>query len=247
MNQQIIAEVVTISGDGGDRIPAYLARPLAIGPYGSVMVLHHRDGWDGGSKEITRRLAAEGFVALMPHLHHRNGPGLEPELAAARAQESGGIADSQVLGDTLGAKAHIVDQPFANGKVGMIGYCSGGRQAFMVACHEPFDATVTCYGGRIVAGPDELHEKMPVAAIDMTPGLQGPVLGLFGAHDTKPSPEHVAHLTAELEKHGKDYRFVTYENAGHAFFAVDRPSYNPEAATKGWAEVLSFFHQHLDG
>lgn len=246
MYEGLIAETVTIESELGDRLPAYQARPLGSGPYPGVIVLHHKGGWDWGSKEITRRFASEGFAAIMPHLHHRAAPGEPADVAAQAAEEQGGVADSQVLADTVGARDFIRSQPFSNGRVGVIGYCSGGRQAYMASCQATFDATVVCYGGRIVADPDQLHDKMPVAAVDMTPELASPVLGLFGAQDTKPSPEHVARLQAELEKHGKTFRFRTYEEAGHAFFAVDRETYTVSAAQAGWAEVFDWFRTHLD-
>jgi carboxymethylenebutenolidase len=241
----LLAETVTVEGGGGDRIPAYLARPLADAPRPAVIVLHHRAGWDWASKEIVRRLAAEGFVAIMPHLHHRHAPGDPPEVAAAAALQEGGIADAQVLGDSIGTKTFIESQPYTTGRVGIIGYCSGGRQAYMVACSTTMHATVVCYGGRIVASEDQLSERMPVAAIDMTESLSGPVLGLFGRHDTKPSPEDVAKLSSELERHKKTFRFRTYDDAGHAFFAVDRDTYRPDAAAKGWSEVFEWFSEHL--
>jgi carboxymethylenebutenolidase len=245
MSEGLLAETVTFRGHRGDPLPGYLARPLGPGPHPTVIVLHHRDGWDWASKEITRRLAAEGFCAFLPHLHHRSAPGEAPEKAAAIAREAGGISDEQCLGDTVGALEFIRPQPFSNGLVGILGYCSGGRQAYTAACSAPFDAAIVCYGGRIVASPDELHERMPVAAIDLTPGLTSPVLGLFGARDTNPSPEKVALLQARLEAHGKPHRFVTYEEAGHAFFAVDRPTYTVSAAMQGWQEKLAWLDQHL--
>ncbi len=245
MYEGLIAETVTIESDLGDRIPVYIARPLGAGPYPSVIVLHHKGGWDWGSKEIVRRFASEGFAAIMPHLHHREGPGESPESAAKAADAQGGVADSQVLADTVGSRDFIRSQPFSNGQVGVIGYCSGGRQAYMASCQESFDATVVCYGGRIVAEPEQLHEKMPVAAIDMTPGLDSPVLGLFGAEDTKPSPEQVARLQEELEKHDKTFKFRIFEGAGHAFFAVDRETYNAFAAKEGWSEIFDWFGSHL--
>lgn len=243
--ESLLAETVVIHGNDGDPIPAYMARPLAEEPRPAVIVLHHRAGWDWASKEITRRFAAEGFVAIMPHLHHRDAPGEPPEAAASIAQERKSVTDTRVLGDTRGAKQFVVQQPYCNGRIGIIGYCSGGRQAYMVACSTEFDACVVCYGGRIVASKEELSEVMPVAAIDMTPTLSAPVLGLFGRKDSRPSPEHVARLEEELQRHGKPYRFRIFEEAGHAFFAVDRDTYSPSAAVEGWVEIRDWFDEHL--
>jgi carboxymethylenebutenolidase len=129
----------------------------------------------------------------------------------------------------------------------VIGYCSGGRQSYLVACSLPFDAAVVCYGGGINASPDQLTERTPVAPIDLTPNLSCPLLGLFGAEDKRPSPADVAELVAEIARHHKTHEFHTYENAGHAFFSVDRPFYRVEAALDGWQRIWEFFGTHLQG
>ena len=127
----------------------------------------------------------------------------------------------------------------------MIGYCSGGRQTYIVACNLDIDAAVDCYGGRVVAGADELTPERPVAPIDLTAQLRCPLLGLFGAEDTNPSPEHVARMEQELRAHGKTFEFHTFEDAGHAFFSVDRPNYRVEATKEGWKRIWAFFGRHL--
>src|SRR6185437_7536835 len=130
MYDATLAETVTIRGDGGDEIEAYLARPMSQGPLGGVVVIHHMPGYDPPTKEITRQFAAEGYNALMPNLYHRDAPGASPD-EAARAQ--GGVPDPRLIGDVAGAAAHLRGLTSANGKVGVIGYCSGGRQSFLAA------------------------------------------------------------------------------------------------------------------
>lgn len=102
-----------------------------------------------------------------------------------------------------------------------------------------------CYGGGVVAKPEELTARQPVAPIDFTKSLQCPLLGLFGIEDTRPSPDDVGKTDAALKEHGKHYEFHMYENAGHAFFAVDRPQYRQAAAVDGWKKVFAWFGQHL--
>ena len=117
---------------------------------------------------------------------------------------------------------------------------------YLVACNIPsLDAAVDCYGGRVVAAADQLTPATPVAPIDMTANMHCPLLGLFGVEDANPDPAQVAHMEEELKKHGKSYEFHSYEGAGHGFFAVDRPSYRPEAATEGWQRVFEFYGKHL--
>jgi carboxymethylenebutenolidase len=241
----IAAESVTITGADGDEIEAYFARPTGPGSYPGVVVIHHMPGYDRATKEITRTFAAYGYSALCPNLHHRYAPGATPTDAAAAAMEAGGVPDAQCIGDVGGAVEYLRALPNANGKVGVIGYCSGGRQAYVVACSLDIDAAVDCYGGRVVAAPEDLTPARPIAPIDRTPDMRCPLLGLFGAQDTNPSPEHVAQIEAALRANDKTYEFHTFENAGHAFFSVDRPNYSVDAAREGWKLIWNFFGRSL--
>ena len=109
----------------------------------------------------------------------------------------------------------------------------------------PPDAAIDCYGGGVVVPPTELTDRQPVAPIEYTRDLSCPLLGLFGKEDQRPSPEDVAKTEGELEKWGKTYEFHTYDKAGHAFFAVDRPSYRQEAAMDGWKQIFRWFGKYL--
>lgn len=245
MNDAMLAETVNVEGHDGDVIPAYLARPLGAGPFPGVVVIHHMPGYDPGSREIVRRFASEGYAAICPNLHHRYAPGASHLEAAGATREAGGVPDAQCISDVVAAADHLRLLASSNGKVGVIGYCSGGRQAYLVACNAEFDAAVDCYGGRVVAPADALTAAQPVAPIDMTADLGCPLLGLFGANDTHPGPEEVAQIAAALDAHGKEYEFHTYDDAGHAFFTVDRPNYDVAAALDGWQKVFDFFGRHL--
>lgn len=245
MFDAMLAETVTITGHGGDALQAYLARPLGPGPYGAVVVIHHMPGYDDATKEITRRFAAQGYLALCPNLYSREAPGASPDDAAAAARASGGVPDERLVGDVDGAATHLRRLSSSNGKVGVIGYCSGGRQAFLAACHLPLDAAVDCYGAFVVGTPPQ---GFPIA-VEPIVGLAGqlscPLLGLFGAEDKYPSPQDTAQLQQALTEHGKTFDLHTYPDAGHAFFATDRPSYRPQAAVQGWQRILDWFGRHL--
>ncbi len=233
MSDGIIAETTTITGDGGDAIEAYLARPIDGTDQPNVVVLHHMPGYDRATKELVRTFAVYGYATLMPNLHYRYAPGAKAADAAAAAREAGGVPDEQCLGDVQGAIDTLRARPESKGKVGVIGYCSGGRQAFLVACTLDVDAAVDCYGGR----PN----------IDLAPQLRCPLLGLFGADDQNPSPADVAALARALEANGKTFDFHSYEGAGHAFFSVDRPSYRIDTVKDGWKQIWPFFGNHLRG
>lgn len=240
------AETVTMSGDGGDAVEAYLARPLGPGPFGSVVVLHHLPGYDQATKEITRTFATLGFLALCPNLFSREAPGLPSDDAAALARAAGGVPDERLVGDVAGAGAYLRGLTSSNGRVGVIGYCSGGRQAFLAACSLPLDAAVDCYGGYVVGTPPEGAALQRRPLLHKVPDLSCPLLGLFGSEDPSPSPAEVEELSRALADAGKTAEFHTYPDAGHAFFAVDRPSYRPSAAMDGWQKVAAFFHNYLD-
>jgi carboxymethylenebutenolidase len=239
------AESVTIAGHNGDGIEAYFARPTTAGPHPGVVVIHHMPGYDRSTKEITRTFAVGGYDAICPNLHYRYAPGAKATDAAAAAMEAGGVPDDQCIGDVHGAVDYLRALPTSNGKVGVIGYCSGGRQAYVVACTVDVDAAVDCYGGRVVAGPDDLTPARPISPVDRTPEMRCPLLGLFGVEDANPSPEQVAQIEAALKTNGKTYEFHTFEDAGHAFFTVDRPNYRVDASREGWKLIWDFFGRYL--
>ena len=243
--EALFAETVLMRGHQGDQIDAYLARPFGTGPYGGVVIIHHVPGWDGPTKEIARRFAHHGHVAISPNLQFREGKAT-PEENSASIRAAGGMPDDRTMGDLQGAVDYLRTLSYLNGKVGVIGYCSGGRQSYLAACTvRGLDAAIDCYGGGVIAKPEELTPRQPVAPIDFTKDLSCPLLGLFGAEDTRPSPADTVKTEEALKKFGKTYEFHTYENAGHAFFAVDRPNYRQAAAVDGWKKVLGWFDKHL--
>src|ERR671924_268824 len=148
--EALFAETVLMRGHRGDEIDAYLARPFGAGPYPGVVIIHHMPGWDGPSKEIARRFAHHGYVAISPNLHFREGKAT-PEENSASIRAAGGMPDDRTMGDVQGAIDYLRALPYLNGKVGIIGYCSGGRQAYLAACTlRGVDAAIDCYGVRVV-------------------------------------------------------------------------------------------------
>jgi len=241
----MMAETVALPGWGGDQIEAYLARPLSEGPRGGVVVIHHMPGHDEPTKEIARKFAYHGYNTISPNLYSREAPGASPDDAAAAVRATGGVPDQRLVGDVDGAARYLKSLSSANGKVGVIGYCSGGRQTFLAACSLPLDAAVDCYGAFVVSTPPEGMPLKVEPIIGLAPNLSCPLLGLFGADDSYPSPDETAELEKVLAAHGKTYEFHTYEGAGHAFFAVDRPAYRPEAAVDGWRRIWDWFGRYL--
>nr|WP_246401570.1 dienelactone hydrolase family protein [Jiangella mangrovi] len=222
-----------------------MARPDGDRRRGGVVVIHHLPGWDRGTKEITRRFAVMGYDALCPNLYWREAPGAASDDAAAAARANGGVPDERLVGDVAGAAAYLRALPTSNGRVGSIGYCSGGRQSVLAACHTDLDAAVDCYGAFVTGTPPEGHPLQVPNLVDQLPGLRAPLLGLFGNEDRYPSPAHVDELEDILKQHGKSYEIHRYDGAAHAFFATERPSYTVAAANDGWERIGAFFETHL--
>jgi len=245
MYEGMLAETVTMCGDGGTLINAYLARPLGPGPFPAVVLLHHMPGWDEWYREITRRFAHHGYVALSPDLYFRVGHGT-PEDVAVKVRADGGIPDDVVVGDVAGAMAHLRALPFVSGKIALFGTCSGGRHAYLAACSLPdVDAVVDCWGGRVVAAKKDLDAKHPVAPIDLTADLACPILGIFGNDDRSPSADQVDIHEQTLIDTGKTYEFHRYPDAGHGFFYYHRPNYRQEQAVDGWQRIWAFLDKYL--
>jgi carboxymethylenebutenolidase len=248
MYDAVLSETVTITGHEGDAIEAYSARPLTPGPVGGVVVIHHLPGYDRQTKEFARSLAVGGFNAVMPNLYSREAPGADPDdaMAAARSQGAIPIPDERVVAEVEGAIAYLRGLPNANGKIGVIGHCSGGRQSFLAAVSLPLDAAVDCYGGFVVGEPPAGH---PLAGwqpiVTRTPSLSCPLLGLFGKEDKFPSPEHVAELEQALREAGKTYEFHSYDDANHGFMQVDSARYHPQSAVDAWGKILDWFGRYV--
>ncbi len=246
MTDAITTASIRISGAGGDEIEAYSAQPTdSTSARGGIVLIHHLPGFDRWSKEVARRFATDGYCVLAPNLYWREAPGADPDDAAAVARAAGGVSDDQLIGDVAGAAAWLRAQPTSNGKVGVIGHCSGGRQSVLAACNVDLDAAVDCYGAFVVGTPPEGFPLRVKGLEDQLQNLTAPLLGLFGNDDSYPSPEQVADLDQRLTGLGKEHEFHSYDGAGHAFFATDRPSYRVEAAVDGYARIDAFFTRLL--
>ena len=244
----MLAETVSIEGHKNERIRAYMARPITTqnnGSYPGIILIPHMPGWDEINKEVVRRFAHHGYNAICPNIYERAGHGLAGEVSA-KMREAGGVPDDSVMDDCQGALDYLNALPYSNGKVGIIGMCSGGRHAFLAACRiKGLNAAVDCWGGGVVAAKDTLSPARPVAPIDLTSELSCPLLGIFGNDDKSPTPEQVDQHEEELKKHGKTYAFHRYDGAGHAFWSYDREAYRPVQAMDSWAKVFEFYGKYL--
>ena len=129
-------------------------------------------------------------------------------------------------------------------RIGIVGFCFGGRVSYLAACNvSDLKATVVYYGGRIMGalGGDG------ASPFDQTSKINSPVLGLFGEEDQNPSPEDVAKIDAELTRLGKDHEFHSYPGCGHGFNCNARSSYRPESARDAWGKAMAWFDKYLKG
>jgi carboxymethylenebutenolidase len=245
LSETLTAQVVRVVGCGGDGVEAYLAQPSGADERGGVVVIHHMPGYDRATKEITRRFAEIGYDAICVNLYWREAPGAAPDDAAAAARASGGVPDERLIGDVNGAAAYLRALPTSNGRIGVVGYCSGGRQSVLAACNLDLDAAVDCYGAYVIGTPSADFPLQVHDIVDQLPNLRCPLLGLFGNDDMYPTPADVDELERILKANGKTYEFVRYDQTGHGFFAVDRVTYRVAAANDGWDRIARFYAEHL--
>ena len=159
-----------------------------------------------------------------------------------------GLPDNEALQDLNAAADYLNAMPGATGKVGAIGFCSGGRHTLLFACNSnKVNAAIDCWGGFIHrATPDaETTPARPKAPLDMVGQLHGPLFGVFGEEDQNPPVALEAELKKRAQAAGKDVTTKVYKNAGHAFLADYRPSYREAAAQELWGDIQSFFGKHL--
>jgi carboxymethylenebutenolidase len=244
MSDAFLSQTITLGTEDGE-IEAYAALVQDSAPRGGVVVIHHMPGYDLESKEIVRRFASLGYNAVMPNLYHRDAPGAAPDDAAAAGRAKGGVPDERLVTDVKAGAAYLRALPNSNGKVGTIGYCSGGRQSVLAAIEVDVDAAVDCYGAFVVGAVPEGFPLKVRPFPQRISEVRAPILGLFGKDDQHPSPEQVVELEQLLKDSGKEYEFHSYDGAGHAFFAVDRPAFRPEAAKDGWAKITTFYGKYL--
>ena len=222
----------------GETMRCYAAIPAGQGPFPAVVVIQHAGGVDGFVQEMAGRFAAAGYVAVAPELYHRQNPDSGEDMLT----RMGRLRDGEIVRDVNAAIDHAGRMgEVAADRIGIAGFCMGGRVSYLMATHVPsLRAAVVFYGGNIMApwgeGP---------APFDRTESIACPLLGLFGEQDTNPSPADVAKLDAELTRLGKQHEFHTYAGVGHAFMNAARPGYRQDVAEDAWGECLGWLQQHL--
>ena len=228
----------------GFKVPAYRAAPAGKTGLPVVLVIQEIFGVHEYIADTCRRFAKAGYLAIAPQLYARQGdPSQYTDIAKLMAEVVSKVPDAQVMADLDGA----VQWATANGgdaaRMGITGFCWGGRITWLYAAHGPVKAGVAWYG-RLVGQASELTPKHPV---EIAPILKAPVLGLYGEKDTGIPLDTIDKMKAALASgspQAKASEFVVYPDAPHAFHADYRASYRKEAAEDGWKRALAWFKTH---
>ncbi|GAB4467556.1 MAG: dienelactone hydrolase family protein [Burkholderiaceae bacterium] len=239
--QGLTAGEVKIPTKDGD-MPAYRAMPAGKTGLGTVLVVQEIFGVHEHIKDVCRRLAKQGYLAVAPELYARQGdaskytdiPKLVSEIVAK-------VPDAQVMGDLDAAAAWAAANGGAAVKLGITGFCWGGRIVWMYAAHNPkLTAGVAWYGP--VARAYHAGDRTP---LDVAARIKAPILGLYGGADGGIPNDTVERMREALKAAGNTKcEIVIYPNMPHAFHADYRPSYRKEAAEDGWKRLLAWFKQH---
>jgi carboxymethylenebutenolidase len=244
----LTAGEVTIEVNGF-KMPAYRAAPAGKTNLPVVLVIQEIFGVHEYIADTARRFAKAGYLAIAPELFARQGdPTTYGEMARLIAEVVSKVPDAQVMADLDATVAWAGANGGNASKVGITGFCWGGRITWLYAAHSKAVKAGVAWYGRLVGQPSELTPKHPV---DLAPILNGAVLGLYGGADSGIPLDTVDKMKAALADSGakgnaaaKASQFVVYPDAPHAFHADYRPSFRKEAAEDGWKRALAWFQQH---
>lgn len=229
----------------GFKMPAYRAMPAGKSNLPVVLVLSEIFGVHEHIADVANRFARAGYLAIAPELFVRQGDAQSyGELAKLMAEVISKVPDAQVMGDLDAAVAWAGANGGDLSRVGVTGFCWGGRQTWLYTAHSKSIKAGVAWYGRIVGANNDLTPKNP---IDIAGQLNGPVLGLYGGADTGIPLDGVEKMKTALaagNAASKASQFVVYPDAPHAFHADYRPSYRKEAAEDGWKRCLAWFKQH---
>jgi carboxymethylenebutenolidase len=218
----------------------YVARPEGEGPFPAIVVIQNKDGVKEFTQEMTRRVAEAGYVGVAPQLYHREG---EPTTAEETENLKQFRRDTHVLSDINATINYLrgcgnVD----TSRLGIVGFCMGGRVAFlMAAASKSFKAAVDFYGGGVYSkwGADR-----PTPA-QLAQDISCPIQGHFGELDTNPPPDEMRTMDAELRRLGKEHEFYFYPDSPHGFNRSGWKGYKPDHDRTSWSRSLEFFARHL--
>ena len=240
---EIVKQEITVP-TGSEKMPCYVARPAAGGPYPGLAVVMEAFGLNGNIRSLADRFAGEGFVVISPNLYFRqpnNVVGYDDLPGAIKLM--GSLTDDGLAADMTAALNFLKGQKDVKEKFGATGFCMGGRVAFLTAVRNPdVYASVPFYGG----GMTRAGQPGGKAPVDDAANLKGPVLAYFGGKDAFIPVTEVDKFRDALNKAGKAAEIVLYADADHGFMCNERPSHHPEHAKEAFAKTVAFFKKNLN-
>ncbi len=237
----VVADDIQVPSYGGN-IPAYFARPDKEGSFPIVLLIEAVSGIDDYLKDVCRRFAKAGYLAIVPEVYVRQGDlSKMTDIPQIFSQVISKTPDAQIMGDLDAAAAWAAQNHGDVTKLAVTGFCRGGRGVWLYAAHNPqLKAAVAWYG--VLGG--STSDIQPKTALDLADQLQCPLLGLYGGKDASIPVDQVRTAEARAKAAGKTVEIVIYPEAGHAFHSDTRPSYNREAAEDGWRRTLAWFGKY---
>jgi carboxymethylenebutenolidase len=251
--QPVVAETLVITPDAGlltrdvsvptsdGSIPAYLAAPLDQSGLPVVLVIQEIFGVHEHIRDVARRLAKLGYLAIAPDLYHRQGDVSGLDRIERVREVVARVPDAQVLADLDAALAFATSHGGDASRVAVTGFCWGGRITWLYAAHQPKLKAAVAWYGRLIGEPTTLQPTFP---FNVLASLKAPVLGLYGGQDQGIPLEHVRKAQAALERSHTESRIYVYPDAPHAFYADYRPSYRKSAADDGFERLQRWFKTH---
>jgi carboxymethylenebutenolidase len=236
----VVGEVKIPVKDG--EMPGYFARPVGAGPFPTVLVVQEIFGVHEYIRDVCRRLAHMGYLAVAPELYARQGDvskmkNVQEILSGVVAK----VSDEQVLSDLDACVAWAATHSGDTARLSITGFCWGGRITWLYAAKNPKLKAAVAWYGRL---DGEVNERTPKYPLDLAANITVPVLGLYGGQDQNIPVEDVEQMRALLSK-GKSHSLLhVYPEAPHAFHADYRPSYRKEAAEDGWWRLTAWFKEH---
>jgi carboxymethylenebutenolidase len=226
----------------GGMMKAYRAQPAGTGPFPTILVVQEIFGVHEYIKDTCRRFAKLGYQAIASDLYARQGDMSKVTDLQGALAVAGKVPDAQVMADLDATAVWAAKNGGDANKLGITGFCWGGRITWLYAAHNPKVKAGVAWYGRLVGQASELTPKHPV---DIAKDLKAPVLGLYGAADQGIPVATVEQMKAALEAAKKFNTFYVYPDTPHAFHADYRPSYRKEQAEDAWQKAVGFFKVHL--
>lgn len=240
------SERVEIPLAGGGSMGGYLARPDGPGPHPGVLVFMEIFGVNAHIRDVTDRVAAEGYVALAPDYFHRTAPGIELSYDDAGMEKGMSLLNQlvadEMIADARAAADFLRGRDDTTDKLGCMGFCIGGHMTYLTAAETDVLAAASFYGGGIAA-PAGLGGG--ASTVSRTDKIRGRILCLFGSEDALIPKDQVDTIRAALEKAGTDHEVVVYEGANHGFFCDQRATHHPDSAKDAWRRVKDLFASTL--